>query len=272
MFFHGKDNSYQYFQGSLNPILIVFSPFILLNRRYGKDKFFFVFFSIIFIIMAYFLTAKQVRYILPVLPFLAIIAVMGIKDLLDKMGERTLLSSLRFKEKIKSTARVFIIGSAATLVIFNVIYLKYRIETINPFPYVMGKETREAFLKRHLLHYNAVKFINDTLPDDAIVFTMFIGGRGYYLNRNYKNEPSFGMNAIRQMVISSANDETFDNHVRSMNVTHIMMRSDLFYRFLHDNFSKPEIKRFLTLIHKKWKKLYDNNGYAVWDIHTKVQW
>jgi len=272
MFFHGKDNSYQYFQGSLNPILIVFSPFILLNRRYGKDKLFFVFFSIIFIIMAYFLTAKQVRYILPVLPFLAIIAVMGIKDLLDKMGERTLLSSLRFKEKIKSTARVFVIGSAATLVIFNVIYLKYRIETINPFPYVMGKETREAFLKRHLLHYNAVKFINDTLPDDAVVFTMFLGGRGYYLNRNYKNEPSFGMNAIRQMVISSANDETFDNHVRSMNVTHIMMRSDLFYRFLHDNFSKPEIKRFLTLIHKKWKKLYDNNGYAVWDIHTKVQW
>ena len=101
MFFQGKDNSYQYFQGSLNPILIFFSPFVLLNRRYGKDKFLFVFFSVIFIIMAYFLTAKQVRYILPVLPFLAIIAVMGIKDLLDKMGEKTLFSSLRFKEKCK---------------------------------------------------------------------------------------------------------------------------------------------------------------------------
>jgi len=66
MFFQGKDNSYQYFQGSLNPILIIFSPFVLLNRRYIKDKFLFVFFSVIFIIMAYFLTAKQVRYILPV--------------------------------------------------------------------------------------------------------------------------------------------------------------------------------------------------------------
>ena len=60
MFFQGKDNSYQYFQGSLNPILILFLPFVWLNKRYAKDKFLFVSFSIIFIIMAFFLTAKQV--------------------------------------------------------------------------------------------------------------------------------------------------------------------------------------------------------------------
>ena len=270
MFFQGKDNNYQYFQGALNPILIIFSPFIMLNRRYVKDKFVFVFFTVFFIFMAYFLTAKQVRYILPVLPFLAIIVVMGIKDLLDKMEESALFSSLRFGEKIKSIARVFVFASLAILLIFNFIYLKYRIETINPFPYVVGKETREAFLKRHLLHYNAVKFINDTLPEDAVVFTMFLGRRGYYLNRHYKNEPSFGMNTIRQMIISSANEEKFNKHVRSMNVTHILVRSDLFYRFLHDNFSKAEMKRFLNLINKRWTKLYENNGYAVWDIHTKV--
>ena len=37
MFFQGKDNSYQYFQGSLNPILILFTPFVLFNKRYSKD-------------------------------------------------------------------------------------------------------------------------------------------------------------------------------------------------------------------------------------------
>jgi hypothetical protein len=271
MFFQGKDTSYQYFQGSLNPILIVFSPFILFNRRYGKDKFFFIFFSVVFIIMAFFLTAKQVRYILPVLPFLAIIAVMGMKDLLDKIGEKTLLSSLRFRKEIKSTARVFVFASVVILLTFNLVYLKYRIEIINPFPYVMGKETREAFLKRHLLHYDAVKYINNSLPDDAVVFTMFLGGRGYYLNRKYKNEPSFGMNTIRQMVISSAKEKTFDHNIRSMNVTHILVRSDLFYGFLNDNFSKSEIKRFIHLIHKRWIKLYDNNGYTVWDIHEQTR-
>jgi len=271
MFFQGKDTSYQYFQGSLNPILILFSPFVLLNKRYSKDKFLFVFFSVIFMIMAFFLTAKQVRYILPVLPFLAIIAVMGIKDLLDKMGEKTLFSFLRFKEKIKSTARVFVLSSVIILLTFNLVYLKYRIEIINPFPYVMGKETRESFLRHHLLHYDAVKFINDTLPDDAVVFTMFLGSRGYYLNRKYKNESSFGMSTIKHLVNSSVDEEKFVEYIRSMNVTHILMRTDLVDNYLQDNFSKKEVKRILQLVSKYWKKVYENNGYAVWDIRTKLR-
>ena len=109
---------------------------------------------------------------------------------------------------------------------------------------------------------------DDTLPEDASIFTIFLGRRGYYLNRKYKNEPSFGMNAVRQMVISSASEKTFDLNIRSMNVTHILVRSDLFYKFLNDNFSKAEIKCLLNHIKKRWIKLYDNNGYAVWDVQA----
>jgi len=269
MFFQGQDNSYRYFQGSLNPILIIFLPFALLNKRYGKDKIFFVCFTVIFIFMAFFLTSKQVRYILPVLPFLSILAVMGIKDIMDKLKEETFLSSMRLGGNAKSIARILLFAVIAILLILNLVYLKSRINVIKPFPYVMGKETREAYLKRHLLHYDAVEYINNNMPIDAKIFTMFLGRRGYYLNRNYKNEASFGMNTIRKMVISSANEDTFDNFVQSMNVTHILMRTDLFYRFLYDNFSKAQISRLLKLINNRWTKLYDNNRYAVWDIQTR---
>jgi hypothetical protein len=270
MFFQGKDTSYQYFQGVLNPILIIFSPFVLLNKRFGKDKFLFVFFTVIFLIIAYFLTAKQVRYILPVLPFLSILAVMGLKDLVDKFGKRTLFSSLRFGEKIKSIARIFVFTSVAILLIFNLIYLKNRIEIINPFPFVLGKETREAFLKRHLLHYDAVEYINNNLPGDAKVFTMFLGRRGYYFNRDYKNESSFGTSTISNMVNCSADEEKFIKYIRSMNVTHILMRTDLVDKYLQDNFSRKEVKRILKLESKCWKKVYENKGYAVWDILSCV--
>ena len=269
MFFQGKDNSYQYFQGSLNPILIIFFPFVFLNKRYGKDKILFVCFSVIFIFMAYFLTAKQVRYILPVLPFLAIIAVMGIKDILDKIRESTLSSSLRFKEKIKSAAIVLINASVAALLIFNLIYLKYRIETINPFPYVLGKENKEAFLQHHLMHYEAVEYINHYLPDDAIIFTMFLGRRGYYLDREYKNEPSFGMKTLSKMVNSSINENNFKKYVLSMNITHILMRTDLVDNFLLNNFSKEQIKCFMNLVKKYFKRVYENHGFAVWEIQAK---
>ncbi|MBW2491197.1 MAG: phospholipid carrier-dependent glycosyltransferase [Deltaproteobacteria bacterium] len=266
MFFQGKDSSYQYFQGSLNPILIIFLPFTWLNRRYGKDKMFFVCFTVIFIFMAYFLTQKQVRYILPVLPFLSILAVMGIKDVLDKLNGETFLSSLQLGKNVKSIAKILLFTVVAVLLILNLNYLKSRINTIKPFPYVMGKETKEAFLKRHLLHYDAVEYINNNLPMDAKIFTMFLGRRGYYLGRAYENESSFGMNTIKNMVKSSQDEKKFKEYIRSMNVTHILMRTDLANNFLKDNFSIQEIKCFMNLLTKYWKLIYESNGYSIWDV------
>ena len=269
MFFQGEDNSYQYFQGSLNPIFILFFPFALFNKRYGKDINFFAFFSAIFIIMAFFLTAKQVRYILPVLPLLTIIAVMGIKEVMDKLKEETFLFSLQLGKNTKSISRMLLLAVVAILLIFNLVYLKNRIDIIKPFPYVMGKESREAYLRRHLLHYDAVEYINNNLPHNAKIFTIFLGRRGYYLDRNYKNESSFGMNTLRQMVNSSTDEEKFIKYIRSLNVTHILMRTELVDNYLKDNFSQEEIKRFSNLKKIFWKKVYEKNLYAIWDIQMK---
>ena len=158
-----------------------------------------------------------------------------------------------------------------TGLILNLLYLKGRMSIIKPFPYISGRETRETFLKRHLLHYDAVEYINDNLPSDAKIFTMFLGRRGYYLDRAYTNDSSFGMSTIRHMVNSSIDEEKFVEYIRSMNVTHILMRTDLVDNYLQNNFSKKEVKRILLLVSKYWKKVYENNGYAVWDIHAKIR-
>jgi hypothetical protein len=269
MFFQGEDNSYRYFQGVLNPILIVFSPFILFDRKYKRDKFLFAFFSILFIFMAYFLTEKQVRYILPVLPFLSILAVMGIKDLTDKLRAETFLFSLRFHVTVRSIFRIVLFAGVSILLASNFFYLRDRINIIKPLSYIFGQESRENFLKRHLLHYNAVQYINANLPDDARVFTMFLGRRGYYLDKAYKNEPSFGRNALKHMVNRSDSEEKFKEYVTSLEVTHILMRTDLVNKFLQDNCSQEEVRRFINLQKKYWKNIYKHRDYAVWEINAK---
>lgn len=269
MFFQGEDNSYQYFQGVLNPILILFSPFILLNDKFKKDKFLFVVFSVLFIIMAYFLTLKQVRYILPATPFLSILAVFGIKHLSDKLEGDGLLSSHIYHARVKSTLRFFLIGGVSFLLALNFLYLKERITIIKPLPYVLRQETREAFLRRHLMDYPAVEYINANLPDDVNVFLMFLGRRGYYLDKPYKNEYSFGMNTLNSLVKNSGSEEDFQKFLRAMEVTHFLIRMDLFHRYLKDNFSEKEIAQFVNLVNTYWKLLYENNGYAVWEIRTK---
>jgi hypothetical protein len=266
MFFQGEDSGYQYFQGVLNPILIVFWPFILLNRKNSRDKVVFTCFSVVFIFAAYFLTRKQVRYFLPVIPFLTILAVMGIVNLANKLKEETFFSSWKFHKSIGLISGIFLFVSVTILLGLNGLYLKNRVDIIKPFSYVFGQETREAFLRRHLKHLPAVEYINTHLSDDAIVFTMFLGRRSYYLDRSYKNEPSFGMGTLKQMVKNSVDAEKFVKYVRSLHVTHILMRTDLVAQFLDSTFSQEENMRFMNLAKNDWKLIYEYNGYAVWDI------
>ena len=53
-----------------------------------------------------------------------------------------------------------------------------------------------------------------------------------------------------------------------MGVTHILMRTDIVDKYLRDNFSPEKIKRLLVLENKCWKKIYENNGYSIWNINT----
>jgi len=78
IFFQGQDNSSRYFDGVLNPVLIILSPFALMNKSFYRDKLFFFSFTIFFILTVFFLEQKAfsmeqiVRYSLPTIPILSI--------------------------------------------------------------------------------------------------------------------------------------------------------------------------------------------------------
>lgn len=268
MFFQGDDHSYRYFQGVLNPLLIVFTPFLFLDKFNRRDKFVFGFFSAFFIAIAFFTTAKQVRYIVPVLPFLAILAVIGIKNVDGRLKGTVWFSYSRYNNHIIFISRTILFAGIGILLACNLLYLNNRAIIIQPFNYVFKHENRDAFLRRNLNHYAAVEYINNHLSKDAKIFTMFLGRRGYYLERDYKNDPSFGMSALSGMIKKSKTAEGFTEYTRSLGVTHIFMRSFLVDKYLYDNFSQKEIVRLMTLMRKLWKPVYDYNGYAVWDIST----
>jgi len=86
-FFQGRDYSDQYFDGVLNPLLIIMVPFAFMNKSFQKDKIFFVVFSVFFILITFFLDELRIRYILPTIPFLSILTVMGIMNILNRSPE-----------------------------------------------------------------------------------------------------------------------------------------------------------------------------------------
>ena len=263
MFFQGKDASAQYFDGVLNPILIIMLPFAFLNKELNRDKVFFLLFSVFFLFMAYFLTVVRVRYILPVIPFLAILSVIGIKNVID-WAEK--------KSGIIRHAGLFGIPAIVIMLIsFNFLYVKNYFNSIQPVKYILNQETRDEFLARHVRSYPAVKYINENLPDDARIFLMFLGGRGYYLDHPYYYEKSFGMNTINGMVKASVDKQNFQAYLQSLGCTHVLMRIDLFNKYLNNNFPEKTIVHFLNLVKEYWNPIYGLNGYAVYKLSLNEQ-
>ena len=258
IFFQGKDDSVQYFDGSLNPILIIMLPFAFINRELNRDKMFFLLFSLFFFFMAYFLTVIRIRYVLPIVPFLAILSVIGIKNIIEWTSKKS--SQIR---------RVSLIGIFAVTIIFiafNFLYLKNFFNEITPVKYILNQETKNEFLSRHIKSYPAMQYINENLPDDVRIFLMFLGGKGYYLDRPYYYEKSFGMNTINGMVKASVDKQNFQAYLQSLDCTHVLMRIDLFNKYLNDNFPEKTIVRVLDLVKEYWNPIYESNGYAVYKL------
>ncbi|HUV50213.1 MAG TPA: phospholipid carrier-dependent glycosyltransferase [Anaerolineae bacterium] len=258
IFFQGKDGSVQYFDGSLNPILIIMLPFAFINRDLNRDKVFFLLFSGFFIFIACFLAVIRIRYILPVIPFLAILSVIGIKNVAECVGKKSSM--------IRRAGLIGIPVIVIILISFNFIYVKNYFNSIQPVKYILNQETKDEFLSRNAESYSAMRYINGNLPDDARIFLMFLGGRGYYLDRPYYYEKSFGMNTINGMVKASVDKQNFQAYLQSLDCTHVLMRIDLFNKYLNDNFPEKTIVRVLDLVKEYWNPIYESNGYAVYKL------
>ena len=260
MFFQGRDHSGQYFDGVLNPILIIFAPFGFLKKDMRRDMVLFTAFTIFLMILAFFLAVPRVRYILPVVPLLAIATTIGIKSLLDY--------SAKLRQRwIRYAVFTAILGTGLACLTANGGYLKERFNAFQPLNYISGKVSREQFLTRHVGGYKAMQYINDHVPPDATVFLMFMAGRGYYLNRDYYHEASFGRKTITGFVNASMEGEQdFVARLRACRFSHILVRSDLLHKYLLDNFDHGAIARFLDLTDRYWNCRHESNGYRVLEV------
>jgi len=68
------------------------------------------------------------------------------------------------------------------------------------------------------------------------------------------------------MVKASKDRHDFHAYLKSLKCTHILMRTGLFNKYLHDNFSEGAIGRFLHLAKEYWRPVYTSNGYAVMEL------
>ena len=264
IFFQGQDNSVRYFDGVLNSVLIILSPFAFMNKSFYRDKLFFISFTIFFILTVFFLEQKAfsieqiVRYILPVIPLLSILTVMGLVNIWNW----AMNISIPFRNVLTAVLlTIFIVIMSK-----NIFYIKNYYHNISPMSYILGIESKDEFITRHISSYPAIKYINTNTPDNARIRLVFLAGRGYYLDRIYSEGASYGIGDVSGLAANSQEDRSFQAYLHSLGCTHMLVRTDLYLKYLHDNYPLETVNQFLQRMSKATEMIYNAKGYTVYRL------
>jgi hypothetical protein len=195
---------------------------------------------------------------LPVVPILSILAVIGLMNIFNW--------TMKFSINLRIYLAGILIFSFIVLMTQNIFYIKNYYRSISPMSYVLGRESRDEFITRHNSGYAAIKYINTHTPEDAKVRLILFAGRGYYLERRYEEGPYFGMADISGLIANAKNDESFQAYIHSLGCTHFLVRTNLFEKFLQDNYS-PDVRKLLVQrMSKATNVLYNQGGCTVYEI------
>ncbi len=261
IFFQGQDGNPQYFDGKLNPFLLLL-PFVAFYRirsdsyALRTEKKILLAFAALFFAFAFFSSGLRVRYISPIIPPLVILFVFGLKKLSDMVKE------------FSSTAHRKIGWTIIFLIILfslwpNAHYVFTQYKYVKPFDYLNGTLTRNEYIEKFRREYPAMRYINDNLSQDARVLFFYLGNRGYYCDRDYLFDMQKGVSTFWEIVKRTNSPEEVLTELKKMGVTHLLIRYDIFDRWVKNDFEDRE-RTIVSQFFKKYvKSLYLKWGYGV---------
>jgi len=261
IFFQGQDGNPQYFDGKLNPFLLLL-PFVafyrIRNDSYAlrTEKKILLAFATLFFAFAFFSSGLRVRYISPIIPPLVILSVFGLKKLSDMVKEFNSTTHRKIGWTIIFLTLLFSLY-------LNAYYIITQYKYVRPFEYLNGSLTRHEYIEIFRKEYPAMRYINRNLPQDARVLFFYLGNRGYYCDRDYLFDMQKGVSTFWEIVKRTNSPEEVLIELKKMGVTHLLIHYDIFDRWVKNDFedrdrhlSSQFFKKYVKLLYFKW-------GYGV---------
>jgi hypothetical protein len=259
IFFQGEDNNPKYFDGRLNPYLLLFPLFSLLGfrripRKLQNESMALAGFAVLYLLIAFFQTDMRIRYVAPIIPPLVILAVIGISDLSVYIKGH---SSSVFS---RCGQGLLILGVALFLVP-NLQYAKEQFRIVEPLRYLSGDISRADYIQRFRPEYAAMRYINRHLLPDARVLGVFLGNRRYYCDRDLIFDGT-----LEAGIRSAASAEVLATMLRKKGFTHVIIQHDLFDKFILSRLSVDRLTLFQTFIINHTKSLFSEDGHMVFEL------
>jgi hypothetical protein len=260
VFFEGQDDDPKYFDGRLNPFLLIL-PMLLLVPWLNKsgshlaDIKILSIFSFAYLIFVFFRVDMRIRWISPIVPPMVILSMFGLQRL-------HLFGSRAGQKWNRWFLKGALLSAIAGMLLINANYLYGLYQKIDPISYISGRVGRDQYITRFRPEYEIVKHINQKLPDDALVLCLFIGNRIYYYDRPIRSDK----NVLKRAVHSSASIDQISDSLENMGITHLLMRYDLSESWIENEFD-PQKRALLRLfLEKRAKQVKNYGGYGFFEL------
>jgi len=260
IFFQGKDGDHRYFDGRLHPLLLLLPLFAFLRSREGPpgvrlEKAFLLAFAVLFFAFALFSEVMRVRYIAPMIPPLVILAAFGMKNL---------ITWIRSLEGRRARRAGFLVVGAAMVAgaAYSAEYLLEQYRIVQPLTYLKGDVSREEYITARRPEYPVAQWANRGIPTDAKVLLVFMGKRGYYLDRDY----IVGEARLGKLIMKAGTPEGIADELEKDAITHLMVFLPLLDKWAGDNFDEDKIHTMNRFFKEYATLLCFHRGYGLFGV------
>jgi hypothetical protein len=261
VFYEGRDDDPRYFDGKLNPFLLVFMLPALVPGRFQprrlaiECRFWFAFVAL-FMLMAFFLAPIRIRYLLPILPAICFLAVIGAYALFIR------LASIANK-RARRTSLAFLAVTAILAFGYNTVYIAERFARVAPLEYLRGQVSRTDYITQHRPEYPLIQSANAAMAADTRILALFLGQRRYYFDR----EVIFNESFLQRIVQAADSAESIRQAFREAKISRIVLRRDLFEGWLKTNISSAEMQRLGLFWKNHVTRIETSGDYSLFAVN-----
>lgn len=246
---YGKEGAI-FFDGTLNPLPLIFIPFLLFLPNISRIIIYFLGFSLIFFIIwaSGLICPQKLRFMMPILPLITLITAYSIENLV--------LCGKYLKKFYQSIYLVIFI-------ILLSIIIPYTHNLADNLRVVVGLESKDEYISRNCSSYETFQYINKNLPKSAKL--LFLReNRGYFCDRPYIGCSFYEVSQKVKMIRKSQTAEGLLKKLKEEKITHILLNKNLLFLFPYNE--ERELKIIEEFLGRYTELEYSKNNVDLFKI------
>ncbi|MCI5146352.1 MAG: hypothetical protein D3923_12695 [Candidatus Electrothrix sp. AR3] len=191
------------------------------------------------------------------LPFLVILSMYGLQNLEVLIKKYV---------KNKNLGVLIFLLPVSLLLAWNGRYIVQQFQKFETISYLSGRFSRDEYLARQLPEYRIMQYANKNLPDSARILCMFMGWRGYYLNKTHSFDHHNNPNALIAWLQEP--DITVDKigeFFAKDGTGYLLIRRDLFGQWLQRAEIRPQ-QLWTVLAQNHLRPLVSHLEYTLYQV------